>query len=88
MGSHTTPPKYRGVSWHVSDHKYRVKLKKHGRHVFLGNYDDPKVAAKVYDACARLLHGPDAIFNFLGGLAPPEVPEPLIRAMLVEKGLL
>ena len=81
------PPRYRGVSWHVSDKKWRVKLKHRGRHYYLGNYTNPEDAARVYDVAARLVHGPDAQLNF-DGLPPTDMPEAVIRVMMVRKGLL
>ena len=63
------PKKYRGVSWHKRYHCWRVKIGSHGRHVFLGNYQDPATAARVYDAAAMILHRRDAVLNFPD--APP-----------------
>lgn len=35
-----------------------------GKHIYLGLFDDPAVAACAYDAAARQLHGAFAYQNF------------------------
>ena len=81
--SNRTP--YRGVTWHNHASLYRVKLKKRGRFFYLGYYGNPQVAARVYDAAAAMVHGPDAVLNF-DGRPPAEVPLHEITAKLVSKG--
>lgn len=60
----TLKRKYRGVCWNNSDKKYRVKIKHKGKHLFLGNFDDPQLAAQHWDCAAKLLQGPNARLNF------------------------
>ena len=79
--------RFRGVSWHKRNGRYRVKLKTHGRHVFLGYYDDPRVAARVYDVAATMVHGSDAQLNF-DGKPPATIPKAAILQLLLDKGVL
>lgn len=62
------PNNYRGVCWHAGNGKYRVKIAERT----LGYYDDDREAALFYDACARLLFGPDAVLNFPKTSSPVE----------------
>ena len=81
--SNRTP--FRGVTWHNHGKKYRVKVRNYGRFFYFGYYADPEVAARVYDAAAAMVHGPDAVLNF-DGHPPPEVLLHEICAVLVAKG--
>jgi hypothetical protein len=78
--------KFRGVSYHVQKGKYRAKLKIDNQDIWLGTFDLPTVAARVWDCAKRLACG-GADYNF-DGQAPPECPEEKIRAILVRKGVL
>ena len=55
---------YKGVSWDKQAGKWRASIKSQGKKRVLGLYDDPVVAARVYDAAARELHGVFARVNF------------------------
>jgi hypothetical protein len=76
---------YRGVSWHARDKKWRVKVKSHGRHFHLGNYDDQETAARVFDVAAAEIHGPNAVLNF-DGSPPPHIPKAVIIQRLIDCG--
>jgi len=76
---------YRGVCWHNHAKKFRVRLKHHHRYFYLGYYADAQQAARVYDAGAAMVQGPDAVLNF-DGRPPPEVPLAGIVHRLVKKG--
>ena len=80
-------PKYRGVFWHERKNRYVAKIKHHCRTCNLGAYEDPRVAARVYDFAAGILKGPDAKFNFDGN-PPPQVPGVIIRNTLRQIGVL
>lgn len=55
---------YKGVSWDNQAGRWRASIKKDGKKRVLGLHDDPLMAARVYDAAARELHGVFAIVNF------------------------
>jgi hypothetical protein len=57
---------YKGVSWDKQAGRWRASIKKDGKKRVLGLHDDPVVAARVYDAAARELHGVFAVVNFPG----------------------
>jgi hypothetical protein len=77
--------RYRGVSWHARDKKWRVKVKSHGRHIHVGNYDDAEIAARVFDCAASIIHGPNAIYNF-DGSPPPHISKAAILQRLIDCG--
>lgn len=56
--------RYRGVSWHKGDKKFRAKLRTPKRHVWLGEFTTAEEAAWAWDAAARLFHGAEARTNF------------------------
>ncbi len=56
--------KYKGVTFAKREKKWVVYIKKDGRQIFLGYFDDEVEAAKAYDAAARKLHGEFAYLNF------------------------
>lgn len=55
---------FKGVSWAKRDQKWRAKIRVDGRTIHIGNFEDPKEAARAYDAKARELHGEFARTNF------------------------
>lgn len=55
---------YKGVSWHKQSEMYQAKICVNGKQIHLGLYDDPAVAAKVYDTAAKKYHGEFAKTNF------------------------
>ena len=77
--------KYRGLDYHRRDRHWLVKIKSGGRVFYLKTYHDPQVAARVYDAAAVILHGPNAKLNF-DGTPPPAIPRARIRQWLLEAG--
>lgn len=62
--------KYKGVYWNKRDRKWRAQIgggtTKDGRHIviYLGSFDDERVAARAYDAKAIEMHGEFACPNF------------------------
>lgn len=79
---------YRGVSWNIRHGRWRMKISTNGSHpcgiqwlTWPKALDDPEVAAQLWDVAAKLLRGPDAVFNFDG--QPPEgYAELSVRAWL------
>ena len=59
-----TKTKYIGVSWNNRDKRYHAKINYKGRHLFLGNFVEPKLAAMYWDCAARLLRGTKTRLNF------------------------
>jgi hypothetical protein len=55
---------YKGVSWDKRSHKWRAKIKWHGKAYELGLFDSEIDAALAYDRKARELFGPFARLNF------------------------
>jgi len=52
-----------GVHWDKAEQKYRAKIMIGGRTIYLGRYNNPKLAALVYDKVARHA-GDDRSLNF------------------------
>lgn len=44
---------YKGVSWDKEKQKYSSFLKRDGKHIFLGRYDNPLDAANAYKKAAE-----------------------------------
>lgn len=61
--------------------RYHARIRVNGRRVHLGYWDDPEVAALVYDAAARRFHGAYACLNYPDRPALPEI-EALLDAQL------
>lgn len=59
---------YKGACWHKITKKYISKLKFRGKYIYLGYFDDPVQAAKMYDFWARDLFKEFAVLNFSGEL--------------------
>lgn len=55
---------YKGVSFASGKRKYEAQIVENKRYHFLGYYDDPIDAARVYDEAARLYFGEFACVNF------------------------
>ena len=74
---------FRGVIWHKSAQKYRVRVYTQGQYIYLGYYDDPERAARVHDVAACMAFGPEAVLNFDGrlpaGLTETEIIQPFAR---------
>lgn len=56
--------KFRGVSWHSGRHKWNAAIINNGKYIWLGSYDDERLAAKVYDEAAKKYFGEFAAPNF------------------------
>lgn len=41
-----------------------IRILKTGERIWLGSFDDPKMAARAYDAALYCLRGDNAVFNF------------------------
>jgi hypothetical protein len=67
---------YKGVSKHVRG--WHVRIRVHGQRIHLGYFDDPRLAAQVYDAAASRLFGEFARINF------PEEPLSLAAVNHIE----
>ncbi len=84
------PNPYRGVSWHKRQRRWRVKLKQraYGRAPlefymeFADKSESPEIAARVYDAAARIVQGWYATQNFPDKGLPDEVAEQIRRKLL------
>jgi len=61
----TPVPKSRfaGVHWNRRKHKWRVRIKAHGRDTHVGYFTNEKEAAEAYDRCAQNSHLPPAWRN-------------------------
>lgn len=97
------PNPYRGVSWHKRQKRWRVKLKQrvYGRPPlefymeFPGKPEFEEVAARAYDAVARMVFGKCCTLNFPdkglpGSVSLLEIRRKLLRAgwtSLVLKGI-
>jgi len=79
-------PRYRGVCWHKRRNKWRVKIWTQGKDFSLGYFTDPQRAARVYDAAAVMVHGPDAVLNFDGD-PPSDMTTAEIKRLLAQKGI-
>ena len=55
---------YKGVGFLPHNGRYRAYIGVDGRFISLGNYDDPKDAARAYDEAARFYFGDFACVNF------------------------
>jgi len=55
---------YKGVGWYYRTNKWRAFIMHKGKRYWLGYFDDPKEAAKAYDAKARELGRPEHKLNF------------------------
>ena len=56
--------KFKGVSWHKKAKKWKAQIKKGGRYMYLGCFDNEIEAAKTYDRKAKELFGKFALLNF------------------------
>lgn len=59
-----TTSKYKGVSWHKPNKKWRAAIGYNHKLFHLGNFDNEIDAAKAYDKKAKELHGKFAQTNF------------------------
>lgn len=56
--------KFRGVGYHTKDQRWEARIRKDGATQWLGYFDSDDDAARAYDEAARLLYGPDGLYNF------------------------
>lgn len=56
--------KFRGVCWHKQHQKWGATIRWDGRQHHLGYFKDEELAARAYDASARINHGEFARPNF------------------------
>ncbi|MEE8382187.1 MAG: AP2 domain-containing protein [Thermodesulfobacteriota bacterium] len=54
---------YKGVKWHKGEQKWAAAIKKNGKYISLGYYNDKKEAAKIYNEAAIEHHGDFAFLN-------------------------
>lgn len=54
---------YRGVSFNNRSQKFHAQIKINGKQTYLGRYDDPKEAARVYNQAAKEHFGDFAYLN-------------------------
>jgi hypothetical protein len=73
---------YKGVTCHNG--RWEVRIRVNGRRLHLSHYDDPVVAAQVYDAAARRFYGEFATVNFPDQPGSPEI-EALLNKVLARK---
>jgi hypothetical protein len=71
----TSAVAYKGVSKHVRGYHARIRVR--GQRIHLGYFDDPRLAAQVYDAAARFFFGEYAHINF-----PDQLPSPAALAQV------
>jgi hypothetical protein len=55
---------YKGVSRQKGRRKFRAQIQVHHKAIYLGWFDDPREAARVYDQAVRKYHGPYGCTNF------------------------
>lgn len=55
---------YKGVTWNKRRNKWQANIKVNGKRIYLALVADAEVAARVYDAAARLHFGKFARLNF------------------------
>ncbi len=67
---------YKGVSAHDTAFEARIRVNREG--LYLGRYNDPVTAARVYDAATRLFNGDFAGLNFPDVPPSPEIVERLL----------
>lgn len=72
---------YRGVKLDKRNGRFDAHISVNGKKVHLGAYAEVELAARAYDAAARIHHGEFAILNFPDDLAPP-APSRVIPQLL------
>lgn len=55
---------YKGAHWHKTQNKWHSKIKKDGKNIYIGSFNDEIEAAKAYDLKAKELFGEYAKLNF------------------------
>jgi len=64
--------RYKGVTWHRRDHKWKAQIKDGSRRRHIGNFINEDDAARAYDAAALAAWGEFALLNFPD--MPPVAP--------------
>jgi hypothetical protein len=59
---------FKGVCWHKRDKRWRAQIRVDRGKKYLGEFTDPKDAARAYDRAALELHGDFARTNEMLGL--------------------
>jgi len=75
---------YKGVSFNRG--KWEARIKYDGRRLHLGRFEDPVIAAMMYDAATRVLNQAFAGTNFVTQNTPPSLEEQ-VRRLLAQHGL-
>lgn len=55
--------KYKGVSWHSREKKWRAKITVNKKEIVIGDFKNEEEAAKAYDKKAKEVHGDFAYVN-------------------------
>lgn len=64
MATYRGSSRFKGVSWHRRQMRWRATIGRSGRHIHLGHFADEAEAAHAYDAAARAAFGEFAALNF------------------------
>ncbi len=71
----TGSSKYKGVSWHTKNGKWRARITLNYQNIYIGCFTSEREAAKAYDRKAKQLFGDFAYLNFPGGATCLLIPE-------------
>jgi hypothetical protein len=56
--------KYKGLEWDRTQRKWKARIQRHGRKIYLGSFASEIDAARAYDAAAKKYHRDFATLNF------------------------
>lgn len=74
--------RFKGVSHDAACGRWRVEVERNGRRFYVGSFKDEEVAARRYDAAARLIFGSFARTNVDLGLLDPKPIDEARKASL------